>query len=157
MERKSKKELLIVVEEQRQNLLKYKTRLHDIVESYKNLLREKETLENSIKTLTEVSDATKIENEPQSTDNENQSDEKISLEKRNDQCLQQLRSSLGALTIEKSRIENELRADRKKILQQKEEAEKSFLEKEKTWLIEKEKYEHQILEFRVDSRKTKRD
>ncbi|CAL1267655.1 unnamed protein product [Larinioides sclopetarius] len=148
MERKSKKELLIVVEEQRQNLLKYKTRLHDIVESYKNLLREKETLENSIKTLTEVSDATKIENEPQSTDNENQSDEKISLEKRNDQCLQQLRSSLGALTIEKSRIENELRADRKKILQQKEEAEKSFLEKEKTWLIEKEKYEHQILELR---------
>ncbi|GBM09086.1 GRIP and coiled-coil domain-containing protein 1, partial [Araneus ventricosus] len=119
-----------------------------IVESYKNLLREKETLESSIKTLTEVSDVTKIENEPQSTDNENQSDEKISLEKRNDQCLQQLRSSLGALTIEKSRIENELRADRKKILQQKEEAEKSFLEKENVWVIEKEKFENQILELR---------
>ncbi|KAF8767786.1 GRIP and coiled-coil domain-containing protein 1-like [Argiope bruennichi] len=150
MERKSKKELLSVIEDQNQNLLKYKSRLHDIVESYKNLLREKETLENSIKTLTAVSDATKPENENEalSTDNENQNDEKISLEERNDQYLQQLRSSLGALTIEKSRIENELRADRKKILQQKEEVEKSFLESENAWAIEKDRFENQILELR---------
>lgn len=37
-------------------------------------------------------------------------------EKTSDDCLQKLKSSLGALTIEKARIENELRTDRKKIL-----------------------------------------
>ncbi|GIY22544.1 GRIP and coiled-coil domain-containing protein 1 [Caerostris darwini] len=149
MERKSKKELLIFIEEQNQNLLKYKSRLHDIVESYKNLLREKETLENSVKTLTEVNNVTtKTENETSLVESDCQNEETILTEKRNDLCLQQLRSSLGALTIEKTRIENELRTDRKKILQQKEEAEKNFLEKESIWIIEKEKYENQILELR---------
>ncbi|GIX91041.1 GRIP and coiled-coil domain-containing protein 1 [Caerostris extrusa] len=149
MERKSKKELLIFIEEQNQNLLKYKSRLHDIVESYKNLLREKETLENSVKTLTEVNNVTtKTENETSLVESDCLNEETVLTEKRNDLCLQQLRSSLGALTIEKSRIENELRTDRKKILQQKEEAEKNFLEKESIWIIEKEKYESQILELR---------
>ncbi|GFR09022.1 GRIP and coiled-coil domain-containing protein 1 [Trichonephila clavata] len=148
MEKKTKKELLLVVEEQNQNLLKYKSRLHDIVESYKNLLREKEALESSIKTLTEVSNVTKEENEVDSIDCENQADEKASLEKRNDLCLIQLRNSLGTLTIEKSRMENELRTDRKKILQQKEEIEKSFLEKESSWISEKGKLENLILELR---------
>lgn len=37
-------------------------------------------------------------------------------EKSSDDCLQKLKSSLGALTIEKARIENELRTDRKKLL-----------------------------------------
>ncbi|GFS40941.1 GRIP and coiled-coil domain-containing protein 1 [Trichonephila inaurata madagascariensis] len=78
MEKKTKKELLLVIEEQNQNLLKYKSRLHDIVESYKNLIREKEALESSIKTLTEVSNATKEENEVDSIDCENQANEKVS-------------------------------------------------------------------------------
>ncbi|PRD29267.1 UNVERIFIED_CONTAM: Gcc1 [Trichonephila clavipes] len=120
----------------------------DIVESYKNLLREKEALESSIKTLTEVSNVTKEENEVDSIDCENQADEKAFLEKRNDLCLIQLRNSLGTLTFEKSRIENELRTDRKKILQQKEEIEKSFLEKESSWILEKGKLENLILELR---------
>lgn len=147
MEKKTKKELLILIEEQNQNLLKYKSRLHDIVESYKNLLREKEALESSIKTLTEVSNVAKQEKED-SVDCENQVDEKASLEKRNDLCLLQLRNSLGALTIEKSRIENELRTDRKKILLQKEEVEKSLLEKESFWIAEKGKFENLIIELR---------
>ncbi|GFT46617.1 GRIP and coiled-coil domain-containing protein 1 [Nephila pilipes] len=147
MEKKTKKELLLIVDEQNQNLLKYKSRLHDIVESYKNLVREKETLENSIKTLTEVSNVIKRENEAGSIDHESQDDEKASLEKRNELCLQQLKNSLGALTIEKSRIENELRTDRKKILQQKEEVEKSFVEKESAWIVEKGKYENHLLEL----------
>ncbi|XP_054710498.1 GRIP and coiled-coil domain-containing protein 1-like [Uloborus diversus] len=145
MEKKNKKELLICIEEQNKSLLKYKSRLHDLVESYKHLVKEKEALENTIKTLTDAGKNISVEeNDP---DSKSQDNSDASAEK-NDACLQMLKSSLGALTVEKSRIENELRTDRKKLLQQKDELERNLVDMENKYFLECEKYENQILELK---------
>uniref|UniRef100_A0A2L2Y874 GRIP and coiled-coil domain-containing protein 1 n=1 Tax=Parasteatoda tepidariorum TaxID=114398 RepID=A0A2L2Y874_PARTP len=142
MEKKNKRELLSIIEDQDKNLLKYKSRLHDIIGSYKNLLAEKETLQNSIKTLTEASVV--ISTDETSENNEND----LSSEKKNELCIQNLKSSLGALTIERARIENELKTDRKKILQQKEDLEKKLVDSENKYFLEKEKCDKLIVELR---------
>ncbi|KFM82769.1 GRIP and coiled-coil domain-containing protein 1, partial [Stegodyphus mimosarum] len=147
MEKKSKKELIALVEEQSKCLQKYKSRLHDVVESYKHLVKEKEALEKSIKALTEARSILTAEDDTSETDNASGND-KHSSEKRNDDCLQMLRSSLEALTVEKARIENELRTDRKKILQQKDELERTIVENENNWFLEREKFETIIQELK---------
>ncbi|KAG8194847.1 hypothetical protein JTE90_017280 [Oedothorax gibbosus] len=146
MEKKSKRELLQFIEEQNQNLVKYKSRLHDIVGSYKHLLKEKENLESSVRILTEANISASDENTV--SDDSSQGNAEDSTEKRHDASLQQLKKSLGELTAEKTRIENELRADRKNILQQKEDLENRLSERESNWFDEKEKYETFILELR---------
>lgn len=139
MDNKSKKELVTIIEEQNKTLTKYKARLHDIVESYKHLQKEKETLELSFKTLADT-------DENQKNDHIQVKDDISSEEKQNN--LHTLKKNFGALTAEKSRIENELRSDRKKILQEKESLERSLVEKENTWFLQREKMESQIQEMR---------
>lgn len=148
MEKKSKKELILIIEEQDKSLTKYKSRLHDVVESYKHLVKEKEALETSIKSITDVEKVIPVANEGALTTVENDNSDAIVSEKVNDDCLQKLKSSLGALTVEKSRVENELRTDRRKLLLEKEELERSLIEAENKWFLEKEMYETLIQELK---------
>lgn len=48
----SRKELLDTVESQKKQLIHYQTRIKDVVQAYKSLLKEKEALEASLKVLT---------------------------------------------------------------------------------------------------------
>lgn len=157
MEKKSKKELLVLIEEQSKSLTKYKSRLHDIVGSYKHLVKEKETLEVSIKTLTDVGSSSvfPVDVNDLCSINPNLSPS----EKVNDDSLQKLKSSLGALTVEKARAENELRADRKKLLLQIEELERNAVENEKKWSMERQKYENLIhdLKKKVSNQQRERE
>lgn len=52
MEKKSRFELIKIVEAQKEQLTRYETRLRDVVHAYKNLLREKDALEASVNVLT---------------------------------------------------------------------------------------------------------
>ncbi|KAL9955161.1 hypothetical protein ACROYT_G036447 [Oculina patagonica] len=52
MEKKSRFELIKIVEAQKEQLVRYETRLRDVVRAYKNLLQEKEALEASVNVLT---------------------------------------------------------------------------------------------------------
>lgn len=52
MEKKSRFELIKIVEAQKEQLSRYETRLRDVVHAYRNLLQEKEALEASITVLT---------------------------------------------------------------------------------------------------------
>lgn len=52
MEKKSRFELIKLVEAQKEQQNRYETRLRDVVRAYKNLLQEKEALEATVKVLT---------------------------------------------------------------------------------------------------------
>ncbi|XP_048585106.1 GRIP and coiled-coil domain-containing protein 1 isoform X2 [Nematostella vectensis] len=52
MERKSRSELIKIIEAQKEQLSRYESKLRDVVHAYKNLLKEKEALDASIKVLT---------------------------------------------------------------------------------------------------------
>ncbi|KAM7431188.1 GRIP and coiled-coil [Porites harrisoni] len=52
MEKKSRFELIKIVEAQKEQVTRYETRLRDVVHAYKNLLREKDALEASVNVLT---------------------------------------------------------------------------------------------------------
>ncbi|XP_073245762.1 GRIP and coiled-coil domain-containing protein 1-like [Porites lutea] len=52
MEKKSRFELIKIVEAQKEQLTRYETRLRDVVHAYKNLLSEKDALEASVNVLT---------------------------------------------------------------------------------------------------------
>lgn len=58
MEKKSRFELIKIVEAQKEQLVRYETRLRDVVRAYKNLLQEKEALEASVNVLTTSSNQT---------------------------------------------------------------------------------------------------
>jgi len=52
MERQGRRELLEVIEKQKEQLGRYESRLKDVVRAYKGLVKEKETLETTLKTIT---------------------------------------------------------------------------------------------------------
>lgn len=52
MDKKSRFELIKLVEAQKEQLNRYETKLRDVVHAYKNLLQEKEAIEASVKVLT---------------------------------------------------------------------------------------------------------
>lgn len=164
MEKKSRKELLIHIEEQNQVIQKYRTKLHDVIASYKGLVKEKEALEASVKVLTdscspkedETSLSKKTENGG-NTDSTNDDAASSEREEPDPQTLQTLKVSLGVLTAEKTRLENELKADRRKLLQEKEDIIKQLTENENMWQHEKNDLESQIQELKKKIRDQQRE
>lgn len=88
MEKKSRFELIKIVEAQKEQLGRYESRLRDVVRAYKNLLQEKEALEASVNVLTTSSNQTSkshkkeaAEKETKDHPNEKAEDEKDSTSK----------------------------------------------------------------------------
>jgi len=90
MEKKSRFELIKIVEAQKEQLGRYETRLRDVVRAYKNLLQEKEALEASVNVLTTNSNQTAKSPKKEAADHdtkdhsERQGDEKTSASKPED-------------------------------------------------------------------------
>ncbi|XP_069697805.1 GRIP and coiled-coil domain-containing protein 1 isoform X2 [Periplaneta americana] len=147
MENASKKELLLTINKQKDQLSRYESRLRDVVTAYKGLTKEKEALEASLKAISgsnayekpsdsgnkasnagadnDESDASKtliykVENDSTKKD-EHQEEETVDHLRTQ---LSTLMNSLATLSAEKSRMEASFQADKKQLRQEKEEREK---------------------------------
>jgi len=130
MERQSRRELLEVIEQQKEQLGRYETRLRDVVRAYKGLAKEKETLETSLKAINAA------------YDQENATEAKTSIEEDNGGAsdvesiaestasgevvaalnprIVALSSSLATVTTEKAQNEAKFAADKRKMRKEKE-------------------------------------
>merc|ERR1712226_763719 len=104
-----------------EQMARYETRLKDVVRAYKGLAKEKETLETSLKVITDAVNEEK-ESERETTDTEcdevssNQSEAVIPGPR-----LAALSSSLAAVAAEKSQSEAKFLADKRKMKKEKDE------------------------------------
>ncbi|XP_065348306.1 GRIP and coiled-coil domain-containing protein 1 [Cloeon dipterum] len=91
-----------IIEKQKEQLLRYEKRLKDVVTAYKGLSKEKEALEASLKVLAVEKSGGKGNNAEKTVADQKQ--------------LKTLSESLAVLTAEKSRMEMNFQADKKKLL-----------------------------------------
>ncbi|XP_055902244.1 GRIP and coiled-coil domain-containing protein 1 [Eupeodes corollae] len=129
MER-SKRDLESLVTSQKEQLIRYETRLKDVVTAYKGLLKEKEALESSLAAVTSakakeestVKETTKSNDEEQQT-NKNTNSKSSSSDNNNTNTnenatqsqVMTLMNSLATLSAEKSRMEASFQADKKQL------------------------------------------
>lgn len=129
-ERQSRRELLEVISQQKEQNARYETRLKDVVRAYKGLAKEKETLEASLKAITAAVNEEK-ESEKAATDTECETDtESIAESVGSDLSsatskpkvkLAALSNSLAAVTAEKSQNEAKFLADKRKMRKERDE------------------------------------
>jgi len=129
-ERQSRRELLEVISQQKEQCAKYETRLKDVVRAYKGLAKEKETLEASLKAITAAVNEEK-ETEKQNTDTECETDTESIAESVSSDIssatskpkvkLAALSNSLAAITAEKSQNEAKFLADKRKMRKERDE------------------------------------
>lgn len=143
----SKRELLSTIEHQKEQILKYESKLKDVVRAYKGLLKEKEALEASLSALTptvlpgDSSDAKETvedgnkspKDDPNQTKSERKVDDAASTSSESDgnkEDLQKkvitLTAALTTLSSEKNRIEVSFQNDKKRLLAEKEKLEKGL-------------------------------
>ncbi|ESP02933.1 hypothetical protein LOTGIDRAFT_212469 [Lottia gigantea] len=134
MDRSSKNELLKTIESQKEQLTRYETRLRDVIRAYKGSVKEKEALEASVKVLSEQSnrpdkketkqqDGSSIQ-DPLNTNSEDASqDDEVRVLK--DQ-LKTLTNTISTVTAQKSRLEADFVADKKKLRGEYEELQSKF-------------------------------
>lgn len=144
----SKRELLSTIEHQKEQILKYESKLKDVVRAYKGLLKEKEALEASLSALTptvlpgDSSDAKETvedgnkspkSDDPNQTKSERKVDDAASTSSESDgnkEDLQKkvitLTAALTTLSSEKNRIEVSFQNDKKRLLAEKEKLEKGL-------------------------------
>ncbi|KAK9511618.1 hypothetical protein O3M35_000242 [Rhynocoris fuscipes] len=124
MEKLSKKELQELVTKQQSDLARYKSRLADLVAAHKSLIKEKELLESSLKSLSQ----TKLKKSEDETSNSSQDSTVPPAADRleDESCVGQeseeeknqigtLMNSLATLSEEKSRMEAAFQADKKQL------------------------------------------
>ncbi|XP_072156937.1 GRIP and coiled-coil domain-containing protein 1 isoform X2 [Bemisia tabaci] len=134
----SKKDLIETVTRQEEELKRYKKRFQDVVTAHKNLIKEKEALELSLKIMTDSVGTTKPQPESSATKQEEPSEEEKGTDvpsieaqdpegKQSDDSnvalrtqLNKLMKSLSSLSNEKSRMEVCFQTDRKQLRQEKE-------------------------------------
>lgn len=124
---RSKRDLESLVTSQKEQLIRYETRLKDVVTAYKGLLKEKEALESSLAALTSAKDessdkpSTKNNDEADaqsSTNTKSPTDTNANNENATQTQVLTLMNSLATLSAEKSRMEASFQADKKQIRSQ---------------------------------------
>lgn len=127
MDRKGKRELVQQLDQQKEQLGHYEARLKDVVRAYKSLQKEKEALESGLKASTLLSPkpqgasyvgdplSSKVFRESESGNEDEQFKSQMA----------SITSALSTVTAEKSKMEAVFQADRKKLLQEKDDLEKS--------------------------------
>nr|CAG4646187.1 EOG090X04IO [Macrothrix elegans] len=132
------------IDQQKEQIGRYEKKLRDVIQAYKGLQKEKEALEASFKALTELKSPTESDSSqyPLVNKDETQNESSVlnvdtpetSMDTGNqEEVIKQLKAqlatlsaSLGTITAEKSRIENNFQQDRKRLLQEKDDLEKSL-------------------------------
>uniref|UniRef100_A0ABM0MHU2 GRIP and coiled-coil domain-containing protein 1-like n=1 Tax=Saccoglossus kowalevskii TaxID=10224 RepID=A0ABM0MHU2_SACKO len=133
MDRATRKDLLETIEKQKDQIARYEKRLRDVVYAYKSLCTEKEALEASVQILSQKQRQETInvvkENEDEnngSEDDDNKCDDPLqadaqassaSSENKNTNSLQlsTITNALATVSAEKSKMEQNFQADKKKM------------------------------------------
>nr|CAG4634729.1 EOG090X04IO [Alona affinis] len=146
---RKEKELKEVVEQQKEQLGRYEKKLRDVVQAYKGIQKEKEALEASLSALTRIpaseeespdastSSSTVPTEEGDCKESGSQDDSKSNpaegTSKDQEALVKQLKTqiatlsaSLSTISAEKSRSEANFQQDRKRLLQEKDDLEKSL-------------------------------
>ncbi|XP_023344180.1 GRIP and coiled-coil domain-containing protein 1 isoform X1 [Eurytemora carolleeae] len=124
MEKQGRRELLEVIEQQKEQLGRYEARLKDVVRAYKGLVKEKETLETSLKVITAAAatDEQGKEGEGDVSDVESTADSQTSTDTANFKSrLGTLSSSLASISQEKAQNEAKYLAERRRLKKEKDE------------------------------------
>ncbi|KAL3872946.1 hypothetical protein ACJMK2_036116 [Sinanodonta woodiana] len=161
-------ELLKTIEVQKDQIQRYESRLRDLVQAYKGVMKEKEALESSMKVLSLAQKKPKKrvtwEDSPNETESDvgSTQDKKISdpltqpqdayqatseLESLQEQ-VKTLSSSLLTVTEEKSKLESSLLADKKRLMQENEELRSKLEEVNQKLLIQEKDFQSQIQEMK---------
>ncbi|XP_049765163.1 GRIP and coiled-coil domain-containing protein 1 isoform X1 [Schistocerca cancellata] len=173
MDRMGKKDLVSIVEKQKQQIARYETKLRDLVIAYKGLSKEKEALEASLKAISgskssthpptdensipEKDDAStsgaseKAENSKSAEDVESVEQLKVQL--------QTLTDSLATLSAEKSRMEARFQADKKQLRHERDERDKIIkgLEEKMQNLTKQHLFEMECVKSRLIVERHERD
>jgi len=125
-ERQSRRELLEVIEQQKEQLARYETRLKDVVRAYKGLSKENEALKTSLKAITEATEEPSTKEgssvEGDVSDVESLADSQASADTANFKSrLGALSASLASISQEKAQNENKFISERRKFKKEKEE------------------------------------
>ncbi|EDO43115.1 predicted protein, partial [Nematostella vectensis] len=153
MERKSRSELIKIIEAQKEQLSRYESKLRDVVHAYKNLLKEKEALDASIKVLTTAQQShtkhprssKKKGHDAMESDDEDEDGDDDKNEQ--DQVLT-LSSTLKTVMEQKAVMEANYQADKKKMMH-------DFEGKQKEMEAEREKLTEKLKELESQTKELK--
>ena len=110
-----------MISQQKEQIARYETRLKDVVRAYKGLAKEKETLETSLKVITDaVKEEESERDEATDTDCETGSTAGSEAASQGPK-LAALTSSLASVTAEKSQSEAKFLADKRKMKKERDE------------------------------------
>jgi len=137
---KKEKGLREIIENQKEQLSRYEKKLRDVIQAYKSIIKEKEALEASLVALNEtntkrkpMNEESKIPDESNRNGNPEEPSPEISASQDHSDEISNLKSkistlsaSLSTIAAEKTRIESSFQKDRKRLLQDKEDLEKSL-------------------------------
>ncbi|KAL7643999.1 UNVERIFIED_CONTAM: hypothetical protein RMT77_006012 [Armadillidium vulgare] len=159
MSQGGRKELLATIEQQREKITKYESKISDLVRAYKSLAKEKEALQASLAALSDSpgnlpqSSENKSQDEVTPTQNDKENDEDGC--ERQDSELTSLRNKISTLTLtiqtltdEKNKLENSTINERKRILEEKKQAQEQHKLESEEWSKQKKEYESKIHELR---------
>lgn len=144
MDRATRSELVKTVEAQKEKLQSYKTKLRDVVEAYKGVLKEKEALEASIQALSFSKPEHTSQGPVTQQDEESSVQDTGSLQKQ----IQTLSTSLFTLTQEKSKVEASYIADKKRLLTENEELSQTLADEQEKSSRKIHSLEEQVLELK---------
>ncbi|KAJ8308882.1 hypothetical protein KUTeg_013756 [Tegillarca granosa] len=175
MDRATRSELVRTVQEQKEQLDQYKSRLRDVVQAYKGIIKEKEALEASVKVLSTAhshkeersashKEATKSAQDKMNPQHKIQSqinsdgntDEGPDQESLQDQ-IETLSSSLFTLTQEKTKLESSYIADKKRLMQENEDLNRNLEEEKERHGQKLKQAEEQIQEKLLADERTSKD
>ncbi|KAL5009091.1 hypothetical protein ScPMuIL_014672 [Solemya velum] len=130
MDRAARSELVKTIEAQKETLLRYETRLRDVVSAYKGIVKEKEALEASVQVLscTQGAGGGNASHASKASDNSSDSSSVQSTRSNVDQEVSSLRDQIQTLSIsmvtltqEKSKLETSYVTEKKQLMQENEE------------------------------------
>ncbi|CAF1008332.1 unnamed protein product [Rotaria sordida] len=167
----SKSELTKTIETQQTRITLLEQRFADVVAAYKNLRKEKEVLESTVRVLsspaasiTSSGESTVTENETnlntkedngsgnEADNTQTQSEQQIFKEK-----FQTLRQNVAIITEQKQRMEQMFQSDKRKLKTENEELKKLLEEAKAENIIIKEKSDNEIKELKKSLRQSQRD
>ncbi|CAF2876500.1 unnamed protein product [Rotaria sp. Silwood2] len=167
----SKSELTKTIESQQLRITRLEQRFADVVTAYKNLQKEKEALESTVRVLSSPASSTISSRESTVGENETnlstkedngsgsevdnthtQSEQQIFKEK-----LQTLQQNVTIITEQKQRMEQMFQSDKRKLKIENEELKKLLEEAKAENIIIKEKSDNEIKELKKSLRQSQRD
>lgn len=175
MEKSARRDQYIVtIEQQNEKIKKYEAKLRDVVAAYKGLLKEKEALEATVKSISKFSSTKSASSVPDSSsDGDSKTKPGTFVDPLNatghaEECsgatpeqlkeqITTLTQALATVSEEKSRMEGNFQADKRRLHQEREELERKSLEEKERHEQKEKDYQEQLQGYRTRLRNVQHD